>query len=203
MTTARIDILVLDAHGVVLNNPFKSFLGNLASLTGEKVESVQRRWDEEIRTAAWTGKITDPELWVALRGNHSTCPTECQSLLEALYEVGPAAPYLESWGKKTSIWLLSNHRSHWLIPRLRRFDLVKHFDRVLISDEMGVAKPNPKAFAPILEEVDSPKSVLFVDDQSRNVETARELGIVGIDLNQTPYWAKQVEEALNKSNGEG
>ena len=31
------------------------------------------------------------------------------------------------------IWLLTNHRTEWLLPRLERFCIADRFDRVLVS----------------------------------------------------------------------
>lgn len=201
MNRTKIEILVLDAHGVVLNNPLRQFLTEFAEMTGQDATTVQVRWDEEVRARAWTGELSDAEIWRALSGNRHSIRNDWNELLESHYEAGPAKPYLESWHRRAKLWILSNHRSHWLVPRLHRFRIANYFERVLISDELGAAKPDPKVFDPILRQVDTPGSVVFVDDQSRNVEAARELGIVGIDLNRTTNWAEQVEAALDKTDG--
>ncbi|MGN6326124.1 HAD-IA family hydrolase [Pseudolysinimonas sp.] len=46
------------------------------------------------------------------------------------------------------------------------------------SHELGVAKPDPGAFAHVLDRMNAePGEVLFIDDAAPNVDAARELGL--------------------------
>ena len=169
-----IELLVLDVHGVVLNNPFRDFLSELARRTDQHAAHVLARWEHEVRVPAWTGKLSDRQIWRALAGRSAT---DWHRLLERYYRLGPLAPRLEQWKGRVPIWLLSNHRSHWLVPRLERFGLLSLVDRILVSDEMGFAKPSPEVFAPVLQAPASPEAVLYVDDQAKNTRIASRLGL--------------------------
>jgi putative hydrolase of the HAD superfamily len=196
MSGREIELFVLDAHGVVLNNPLPRFLDRLAERTGQERDAVRERWHRDLRTPAWTGRIGDEELWELLAGaEHAT--HDWRAVLERSYEPGPAAPYLARWSARVPLWLLSNHRSHWLEPRLRRFGLHRAFERILVSDRIGAAKPEAGAFAPILEHVRSPSSVLFLDDRMRNVEAARALGLRAVRLTEADAWLPAVDRRLS------
>lgn len=190
--TRVIDLVVLDVHGVVLNNPFRTFLRELAHRTAQGSVSVQDRWERELRLPAWTGTIGDEELWSRLVGPRGArTGVDWRGELESRYALGPAAPHLDRWRARVPLWLLSNHRTHWLRPRLERFGLASKFDRVLVSDALGVAKPDPRGFQALLDSQPDPQRVLFVDDQARNVRAARELGLRALHL--TPDLAALAE----------
>jgi HAD superfamily hydrolase (TIGR01509 family) len=96
------------------------------------------------------------------------------------------------------LWILSNHRSPWLEPRLERFDLDRFFERVLVSDRIGHAKPDAGAFAPLLE---SRSPLLFLDDRKRNVEAARALGIEAVHLTHDAPWLATVDRFVLSATG--
>ena len=182
--TTPVDLLVLDVHGVVLNNPFRTFLRTLATRTEQDPVELETRWDEELRLPTWLGRTGDAELWSALLGRDALPRSSAwwRARLEGTYALGPAAPLLERWHEHVSIWLLSNHRASWLKPRLDRMGLDAHVDRVLVSDELGAVKPAPEAFEPILRAYPDPSRVLFVDDQLHNVTAARSFGLRAVHL---------------------
>ena len=191
-----IELFVLDAHGVVLSNPLPRFLDRVAERTGQDPGALRARWSRELRTPAWTGEIGDDELWERLTGERPAS-REWRALLERSYEPGPAAPHLDRWSERVPLWILSNHRSRWLEPRLERFGLRGAFERVLVSDRIGAAKPEAGAFTPILEHARSPSSVLFLDDRARNVEAARRLGLQALRLGAAGSWLAAVERSIN------
>lgn len=56
--------------------------------------------------------------------------------------------------------------------------LPAHFDVVVISYEVGCAKPEPRIFEITLDRLGvPPEQALFVDDRAENIEGARRLGI--------------------------
>jgi putative hydrolase of the HAD superfamily len=56
--------------------------------------------------------------------------------------------------------------------------LSAHFDAVVISFEVGCAKPEPRIFEITLDRLGvAPTRALFVDDREENIEGARRLGI--------------------------
>ncbi len=195
MTQPRIELLVLDAQGVVLNKPLIEFLVELASRTNRSPEALIEHWRTQVRLPAWTGAITDDAIWDALSVN-GEAGFDPHALLESRYQTGPAAQHLARWSHDVPIWLLSNHRSHWLTPRLKRFDLHRYFERILVSDTLGVAKPDPRAFDPILAVVENPASVLFVDDLDRNLRAAQALGISTVLADDRCDWVQQVDRHL-------
>jgi putative hydrolase of the HAD superfamily len=191
----HIDLLVLDAHGVVLNTYWPRFLRSAARHTGEPVEQVLHRWHHAVRADAWLGRIGDSELWRRLLpagGPHHDWP----AMLEAGYTLGPAAPHLERWTACVPVWLLSNHRSHWLRPRLERFGLASCFEQVLVSDMIGAAKPDASAFDPLLRLRTRPEHILFVDDQIANVTAARRLGLQAVHVETGGAWVASVDSLL-------
>lgn len=194
MTDHAIELLVLDAHGVVFNNPFPEFLDELAITTGQRVDDVRERWHEGLRLPTWTGELSEEELWLCLAGSETA--QNWQQRLESRYQPGPAAAELERWSSRVPLWLLSNHRSDWLLPRLTRLGLSRFFERVIVSDAIGAAKPDPAAYKPILEQVSNPKCALFVDDRSRNVRAAQRLGIRAVLASHESPWIRQVEIVL-------
>jgi len=66
----------------------------------------------------------------------------------------------------------------WLdeyLPELREFDLV------MMSNEVGLIKPDPAIFETALELLNvAPQQAIFIDDIAENVEAARTLGLAGI-----------------------
>jgi putative hydrolase of the HAD superfamily len=91
-------------------------------------------------------------------------------------------------GQGHSIALLSND-SPALEEKLHDLNLYSLFDVVLISGQIGVMKPDQRAFLDMLSALDRPADeCVFIDDMRVNVEGARALGILalhyidGIDL---------------------
>ncbi len=82
------------------------------------------------------------------------------------------------------VFLLSNTNDmHWVYTRERLFPMdgkttADFFDRVFLSYEMQLAKPDKRIFLRMMEEGGMvPAETLFIDDNSDNVEMARSLGI--------------------------
>jgi putative hydrolase of the HAD superfamily len=70
------------------------------------------------------------------------------------------------------------HRAHFMADQLRYRAL---FDRCFFSCHMGFAKPDPRYFQTILEDLQlDPDDVIFVDDKPQNVRAASTLGIHAI-----------------------
>lgn len=82
------------------------------------------------------------------------------------------------------VFLLSNTNvMHWEYARTRLFPLGDfgvddYFDRVFLSYELGVAKPQPAIFAEALRLAGiEAEETLFIDDLKANCDAARGLGI--------------------------
>ncbi len=162
-------VIVLDVHGVVINNPLPTFLRDVGDRTGVGGDELLRRWRAHWRRPFWEGSITEEEMWGSLAP--ALDPVALRADLEARYREGPWFDFVKH--HDGPMWLLSNHRSSWLLPRLERFGISDRFDRVLVSDVLGAAKPSPEAFAPLL----AGDATVYFDDSPCNIEAARALGV--------------------------
>lgn len=84
--------------------------------------------------------------------------------------------------------LLSNE-SPELLDKLRALDIAHLFDPLVVSCDIGVMKPDPRAYRAVLERLAYPaQETIFIDDRIDNIEGAKALGIqtihyqVGMDL---------------------
>jgi FMN phosphatase YigB (HAD superfamily) len=76
--------------------------------------------------------------------------------------------------------LISNAPSAFLREILEENDLVKYFDKIVISSEVGMVKPSPEA--------------VFIDDNESHTQAAQKLGIKSIQF----LSADQLSEELVK-----
>lgn len=86
--------------------------------------------------------------------------------------------------KRYNVYMLSNtNDAHWVYLLAHQFatpgaDLATHFDRVFVSHEMHLAKPNPAIYQQLLTEIGAkPEECLFLDDATVNTDAAAALGI--------------------------
>jgi putative hydrolase of the HAD superfamily len=78
------------------------------------------------------------------------------------------------------VGLLSNGTTR-LESHIALHDLACHFDDVVNTARIGVAKPEPQAYLIAAERLGVlPAACLFVDDRKSNVEGARSAGLTGI-----------------------
>jgi epoxide hydrolase-like predicted phosphatase len=73
-----------------------------------------------------------------------------------------------------------------------RFGLAQLVDVIVYSHEIGVAKPDPRAYLLLCEQLGvAPEELVFLDNRTPNVDAARRLGIHGLLHVSTPesIWA--------------
>jgi 2-haloacid dehalogenase len=74
-------------------------------------------------------------------------------------------------------YVLSNASAETWPFAVERFPFLDRFDGVLLSGEVGLAKPDPEIFHGLCRRFDlRPESTLFIDDKAANVDAARRLG---------------------------
>lgn len=56
--------------------------------------------------------------------------------------------------------------------------LFSYFDDIILSDKVGIKKPDPRIFLYLLEKHKlDPRTCIFIDDQYKNLEAAQQMGI--------------------------
>jgi 2-haloacid dehalogenase len=77
-------------------------------------------------------------------------------------------------------YVLSNASAETWPFAVERFPFLGRFDGILLSGEVGVAKPDPEIFDELCRRFDlRPESTIFIDDKAPNVDAARALGFAG------------------------
>jgi 2-haloacid dehalogenase len=75
-----------------------------------------------------------------------------------------------------------------------QYDFFSWFDGIVISGEVGMAKPDPGIYGILLELVnDSAENCLFIDDSKANIDVAKALGFMTIHFES----AKQLKRELS------
>jgi putative hydrolase of the HAD superfamily len=167
-------LLLLDAGGVLVSTgPMTASVGVVAQRTGRPFDDCWEHW-QRLRPDFWRGRLGHEDLWremgVADGGD------ECELAARGAVTLLPHAQ--EIAGLPVRTWVLSNHRTAWVMPVLEPLVRDGHIERVLVSDEIGAYKPEPRAFEIPLELSGVPApDVLFVDDKQRNLDAAAAVGM--------------------------
>jgi epoxide hydrolase-like predicted phosphatase len=83
--------------------------------------------------------------------------------------------------------ILSNSADGARREEQARYSFAELFDVIIYSDEVGVAKPDPRAYALLCAELQvAPDELVFLDDVPGNVAAARRFGIRGVLHQSTP-----------------
>lgn len=79
----------------------------------------------------------------------------------------------------TRMALLSNAGFDFGEP-FRRAPFARYFERVFVSAEIGMIKPDPEIYRHVARELDiEPSAMVFVDNKAVNIEGAESIGVVG------------------------
>lgn len=181
-TGAAVRLLLFDLGGVLIHyDP----IGPLTRLVpgAQTRDAVTRRWAgcEALRRLE-TGRCAPAEFAAAVVGEFRLNVTP-EEFLEnfALWDRGPMTGAVELLralrGGYRLACLSNNNAVHW--SRLCRvFRMDREFDATFLSHEIGVMKPDCRAYEHVLAaENVAASDVVFIDDNAENVAAARDLGI--------------------------
>lgn len=105
------------------------------------------------------------------------------AILQALHDRGVPLYALSNWSAET--YPLA----------ARRFDFLRLFRGLVISGEVGVIKPDPRIFRILLERHRfEPAEAVYIDDNPRNAEVARALGLHGIHFTDPLKLRRELED---------
>ena len=135
------------------------------------------------RFVARTGSRTDEELIAS---------TFMSSGIErtAMYDILAAIP------AGYTVGMLSNNVPA-LCDRVRSDLRMERIEQFVFSNEIGVRKPDSRAYAALQTVMGlPPQETVFIDDNAQNIQAAREFGFQGILLDSMEHFASQWRELL-------
>jgi epoxide hydrolase-like predicted phosphatase len=93
--------------------------------------------------------------------------------------------------------LLSNSMHGARREEEARFGFSEMFDVIIYSHEIGIVKPDPRAYQVLLDQLGvAPDELIFVDDKQANVDAAGRLGIHGLLHTNTAETISAIEALL-------
>ena len=191
MRDKSIEAVIFDYGGVlartVNQEPRAAWERKLGMAPGTLTTTVH---DGELWVAAQKGSILSDTHWQSVAEALELSDLQLQQLRRAFYggdvlnqQLLSTIGALRRQGLKTG--LLSNFSSD-LRGMLETQDMLRCFDHIAISAEIGVMKPDAAAYEAVLGMLALPASAcVFIDDLTVNVAAARALGMHGIVFEDT------------------
>jgi epoxide hydrolase-like predicted phosphatase len=154
--------------------------------------------------AAQQGRITPEAHWQEVGATLALTADETAAVRAAFYQgdvlngaLVARIDQMRAAGLRTA--LLSNFSTE-LRRLLTAQDLVRRFDEIAISAEIGVMKPNAGAYWTLLNRLAlQAHACVFIDDQPANVEAAQTLGLHGIVFRDTITCLTRLDRLLSGS----
>lgn len=197
-------LILLDAGGVVLDGlATERVIDEIARVSGAAHGEVGDFYQEQIKIPANTGQMEEAEVYQLFREQFGPLDGIRLAWLarSATLPLPGVREALEQLSQHAPVWMLSNYIGPWLRDSLFYWELLPYFQRLFISSETGVRKPEPRAFTPVLSEWEgAPAQICFVDNQQPNLDSATGLGLSTVLADSTGCgWLEGVQAWLERS----
>ena len=180
-------IIIFDLGGVLVYLDWNAVLTPMTKLSSKGAAAVRRELiNGPAVKQSMLGRIGSRELHKTLCGNLGV-DIEYQEflgiwvrLLRANEDILPLVERLKSSHK---LVLGSNTDEIHHTYCQQHVEALGQFDESFLSFQMGLLKPDPQFFLHILNQLGAPPSeCVFIDDTAENVESARSVGITGLQF---------------------
>ncbi len=183
------------------------------------VTAAHRAWEERLGIApggfarglfradlaaqATTGMVTAAEVWGEMAARFGLSEADVRQLRRDFFAAERLneafARFLRSLRPTYRITALSNAWSGTREAMCRFYGLDRFVDVMIFSDEERLAKPDPRIYALAVTRTGVPPAeTLFVDDLPRNVEAARDVGMIGIHFRDTAQAIAEIARYLGE-----
>ena len=190
-----------DLGGVLLRTEFQAPRQQLAERLGiEYDDLVKIVFDSDSGIKATMGEISSDEHWDSVMKRLKRPASELGSIRDEFFAGDildrTLLDYLRSLRGKYKTGLISNAWGY-LRDFIVREKFDDAFDKMIISSEVGAAKPEPKIFQIALEQFGvKPNEAVFVDDFLINIEGCEKVGIKGIHFKDSESTLRQLKKLL-------
>ena len=179
----QVKTVYFDLGNVIVFFSYPKMVDQIATCTGLTFDAVKSLlFDHKLRDLAETGKISSSDLYQRLK-KESSRPFSFLELNEAFSDIFtpneaifPIITALKE--KKIRLILLSNTSESHFNRVYSRYPILRLFDEMILSYQVGVAKPNPLIFKKALAKADcAPTHCFYTDDIPEYVSAARKTGL--------------------------
>jgi epoxide hydrolase-like predicted phosphatase len=195
--------LILDFGGVVTTD-FHAALAAFCTREGLPPDAVSRALHDTAAgrralAAVECGRISQREFEIILAG---LIGVDGQGLLaRALVDLRPRGPVLDLVARVRArgipVAVLSNSLGRGSYNLYQGYDLDAHFDAVIISDQVGLRKPDPAIYRLAAARIGKPATAcVFADDTAANLDAARVLGMAAVHFTSTSPGVAEIEHLL-------
>lgn len=197
-----IKAVFFDLGGVLVRTEFQAPRQQLAERLGMEYDDlVKIVFDSDSGIKATTGEINSDEHWDSVLKRLKRPASELVAIRDEFFAGDivdrTLLDYIRSLRGKFKTGLISNAWSD-LRDFIVREKFDDAFDKIIISAEVGVAKPEPRIFQIALEQLGvSPNEAVFVDDFLINIEGCEKVGIKGIHFQDPDSTLQQLQKLLS------
>ena len=181
-------------------------LPGLAVLPGVTVRRLDQWFSNSAEFLAFErGEISAATFLTALRQGTGLCATD-DVLSRAyedlvLHEIEGVAPLLRQLAAEYPLYALSNNNELLWRGVQRVCTTLDVFERVFLSQEIGLLKPDPAAFCYVLEQIGcQPREAVLIDDNPQCVAAAAALGLETVLFCDAAQTARELAEMLDREN---
>lgn len=180
--------IVSDMGGVLVNIEWAERIGGLFGRQ-VPIEELHHLWVNAHSTVDFESGRTDFDQFAAAFIQEFDLDVSPETVQHEFLEIvrGPnrnCNQVLSKLKQDYHLSLLSNTSSPHYNKLRDRFDFFDYFDKLFLSYEVGVMKPDEAIYNHVLSVLDiPPEAMAFFDDGARNVEAARKLGVHAYQVN--------------------
>jgi glucose-1-phosphatase len=189
MTSRPIDALLFDLGNVVIRIDFERVFARWAALAGCDAALLRQKFlHDDPYQRHERGEIELAAYFASLRHSLGVGLDDARLLdgwnLVFVEEMPGIRELLERIAPKIPLYGFTNTNRAHAAQYTRQFaPVLAPFRKVFASYEMGLRKPEPAAFAHIVNEIGVPaERILFLDDTPANVEGARASGLQAVHV---------------------
>lgn len=191
-----IKVIIFDFFDVFRTDGFNRFLKQRGLEHKDAFLLATQRHDR--------GETDDKEFFAEVAAAAGETPEQAEREMEDAVELNAElVEYAASLRNTYKLALLSNSSSEYLRNELKKYDLEKYFDEIVISSEVGLIKPEPAIFEHIMEKLRArPEECIFTDDNPRHVLAAETLGIRSVVFENVAQLQAAVEAIVAEASEE-
>ncbi len=200
---AAIRVVLFDYGGVLAEEGFREGLCTIARQQGLEPGTFYQTAQEGVYDSGFvSGNGTEADFWHYMRqrfplhGDDASLSTE---ILQRFVLRPSMLELVRTLRRQFMVGMLSD-QTVWLDQLDQRDQFYGEFDRLYISYRLGKGKRDASLFDDVADDLDlSPTSIVFIDDNSGNVERACSRGMIGIEFTSEKECLIRLEALLGQS----